>query len=111
MINGKDWIIFSWLIALSIATILSGCVSVHRYEREMEWQKSQTWHDNKNLEMKLEKRIEALESRDCKPCEGWSLIPGDQMPRYFNSELFKLPIDTASYRFIPEPMKIPEAKP
>ena len=108
MINGKDWIIFSWLIALSIATILSGCVSVqthHRKVKNLEDQIAYTRGQRDELNNQL------LESRDCKPCEGWSLIPGDQMPRYFNSELFKLPIDTASYRFIPEPMKIPEAKP
>ena len=56
------------IIAILIGAVLSGCVSVQKYEREKDSMVNA--HEAFGREFNdVNQRIEALESRDCKPCE------------------------------------------
>lgn len=69
-----EWIalLLALILCIVFALALSGCVGVKRYERDRE--AIAAVYDTQ------EQRIEALESKECKPCEGVIKWPIDPMP-------------------------------
>lgn len=103
----REKILLSWLLYLILGGLLSGCVTVRRYERDTvgvneEFSKQRRINSAVTGSfVDLEKRIEALEGKyDPCPCkEGFNIWPwphGDLMPN-----------PTGQFKIFPEPHPIP----